>query len=537
MLEGKELSNVCGGEGNSRLGVLPQNPEALFVKKTVREDLLEILKKSRLQKETNEKKLSKISKLCQLDELMNRHPYDLSGGEQQRAALAKVLLLEPKILLLDEPTKGLDVAFKQVFAGILEDILHHGVTIVMVSHDIEFCAKYADRCAMFFDGQIVTEGTPRAFFSGNSFYTTSANRMARHLLPEAITAEDVIVACGGETPPLPNLVAEDDEDGVRLKEDVKYTEHVENKLPIWRKVIAWAAGIMVLITAYLSLAEPNIPWLMNNKHMGLYIVLIASALALALAVSRKSDPPIKNVQVQLEKRKLSKRTILASVMILLAIPITIYIGIFYFGDRKYYFISLLIILETMLPFALIFEGRKPQARELIIISVLCALGVAGRAAFFMLPEVKPIAAMVIISGVAFGGETGFLVGSVTMLVSNIMFGQGPWTPWQMFAMGMIGFIAGILFRKGVLRRNRLTLCIFGGLATLIIYGGLMNPASVIMFYDNPTWPMFLSAYLLGFPFDLVHASATVIFLWFIVYPMLEKLERIKVKYGMIEKYE
>jgi energy-coupling factor transport system ATP-binding protein len=221
-------------------------------------------------------------------------------------------------------------------------------------------------------------------------------------------------------------------------------------------------------------------------------------------------------------------------MILLAIPITIYIGIYYFGDRKYYFISLLILLETMLPFVLIFEGRKPQARELIIISVLCALGVAGRAAFFMLPEFKPIAAMVIIAGVAFGGEAGFLVGSLTMLVSNIMFGQGPWTPWQMFAMGMIGFLAGVLFRKGFLRPNRLTLCMFGGLSALIIYGGLMNPAAVLMFYDNPTWPMFLSAYLLGFPFDLVHASATVIFLWLIAQPMLEKLDRIKVKYGLIE---
>ena len=101
-------------------------------------------------------------------------------------------------------------------------------------------------------------------------------------------------------------------------------------------------------------------------------------------------------------------------------------------------------------------------------------------------------------------------------------------------MGMIGFIAGVLFRKGILRSSRLTLCIFGGLATLIVYGGLMNPAAVIMFYDNPTWPMFLSAYLLGFPFDLVHASATVIFLWLIARPMLEKLERIKVKYGLLE---
>ena len=111
--------------------------------------------------------------------LLDRHPYDLLGGEQQRAALAKTLLLDPEILLLDEPTKGLDAEFKLVFAEILQVLLRRGVTILMVSHDVEFCARYAHRCALFFDGSIVTEAAPRAFFSGNSFYTTSANRMAR----------------------------------------------------------------------------------------------------------------------------------------------------------------------------------------------------------------------------------------------------------------------------------------------------------------------------------------------------------------------
>lgn len=535
IVEGEDLSKHKGGLFDGLLGVLPQNPQALFVKKTVREDLLEILKKEKLSKEEKNKKITSVSRLCRLEELMERHPYDLSGGEQQRAALAKVLLLEPKILLLDEPTKGLDAEFKQVFAEILESLLRRGVTVVMVSHDIEFCAKYARRCAMFFDGGIVTEDAPRTFFSGNSFYTTSANRMARHLLPNAVTAEDVITACGGYVPPQSKLT-EDDDDVMPPEQDKQdKTEKVAGrKLPLWRKIIAWSSGAIVLATSFLSLKEPDIPWLMRNNHMGLYIVLIAAAAVLALAVSRKSDNPIENEQMPAESRKLSKRTAVAAAMILLAIPLTIYIGVYYLGDRKYYFISLLTILETMLPFFLIFEGRKPQARELVIISVLCAIGVAGRAAFFMLPQFKPVAAMVIISGVAFGGETGFLVGAVTMLVSNIMFVQGPWTPWQMFAMGIIGFLAGVLFRKGILRRNRLPLCIFGGLAALIIYGGLMNPSYVIMYNDHPTWPMFLSAYLMGFPFDLVHASATVFFLWFCSRPMLEKLDRIKVKYGLIE---
>ena len=148
------------------VGVLPQNPQTLFVKKTVREDLFEILKGRKLTPADKDAAVARIVQLCRLEELLDRHPYDLSGGEQQRAALAKVLLLDPDILLMDEPTKGLDAEFKQVFAEILQILLRRGVTILMVSHDIEFCARYAHRCALFFDGSVVTEGPPRAFFSG-----------------------------------------------------------------------------------------------------------------------------------------------------------------------------------------------------------------------------------------------------------------------------------------------------------------------------------------------------------------------------------
>lgn len=532
ILHGRKILKQKTNEPDGFLGVLPQNPQALFVKKTVREDLLQILDHKRIPKEIKDNRLFMAVKLCRLNDLLNRHPYDLSGGEQQRAALAKVLLLEPQILLLDEPTKGLDSEFKQMFGEILQNLLHQGITIIMVSHDIEFCAKYAHQCAMFFDGQVVTQGSPRTFFSGNSFYTTCANRMARHLLPEAVSADDVIAACGGKVPPKSQL-PEDKGDSPHW-DDCRFENIAREKLPLWRKLIAWTAGCVALIIAVLVLAEPDILWLMHHNHMGAYIALLVAAAVLLMAVSRKG----KSVKVDKPKltsiRKLPRRTLLVSAIVLLVIPITIYVGIFYLDDRKYYFISLLIILETMLPFFLIFEGRKPQARELIIISTLCAFGVAGRAAFFMLPEFKPVVALVIISGVAFGGEAGFLVGSVTMFVSNVLFGQGPWTPWQMFAMGIIGFLAGVMFGKERFRQSRVSLSIFGGFVTIMIYGGLMNAATVIMYYDQPTWPMFLSAYLLGFPFDLIHAFATVIFLWFISQPMLEKLDRIKVRYNLIQ---
>lgn len=235
------------------------------------------------------------------------------------------------------------------------------------------------------------------------------------------------------------------------------------------------------------------------------------------------------------KGKLSKRTIASMFLILILIPVTIWIGITLFDDRKYFVISLAIAVYCMLPFFLIFEGRKPQARELLTIAVLVAIAVAGRAAFFMVPSFKPVVAVTIISAVCFGAESGFLVGALSMLSSNMLFGQGPWTPWQMFAAGIIGFLAGILFQKGWLKARKISLCIYGFLATVFIYGGIMNPASLVMTSYAITKRNLLAIYMSGLPVDLVHASATVIFLWIASKLMIEKLERIKVKYGMIEE--
>ncbi|OME18005.1 MULTISPECIES: ECF transporter S component [Paenibacillus] len=237
---------------------------------------------------------------------------------------------------------------------------------------------------------------------------------------------------------------------------------------------------------------------------------------------------------QITDRRLSRRTLLAALLILIVIPTTILLGIFVLNDRKYYFISLLIVIYTMVPFAMVFENRKPQARELIVIAVLAAIAVAGRAAFFMLPQFKPVVAIVIIAGVSLGAEAGFLVGAVAGFVSNFFFGQGPWTPWQMFCFGIIGFLAGIFFKKGLLKKNKLSLCIFGGLATFFVYGGIINIGSLMMFTSEFSWPALMTTYISGFWFDMVHAISTVVFLFFIANPMIEKLDRIKTKYGLIE---
>ncbi len=509
------------------IGILPQNPQTLFVKKTVYLDLCDIFSDKKIPQEEREDRISEAAEVCGICELLNRHPYDLSGGEQQRAALAKILLLKPKILLLDEPTKGMDAVFKQKFAQILLELKASGVTIVMVSHDIEFCAEYADRCAMFFDGKIVSEAEPREFFAGKCFYTTAANRMARQILPEAILAEDIILAFGGKLEQK-KVQNKPHNSNIEQQSDIAVQKENTSSVPGFFTGIIFAVLFVLTIAFMLNTSGEQ-----QNILLQLLSIIFLGISISCLIPQKTLDGAVCTVQKP-EKRRLTGRTLAGLAAVLLAVPLTIFAGIYFFDDRKYYFISLIIILETMLPFAMTFEGRKPQARELVIISVLCAVGVAGRAAFFMLPQFKPVAAVVIIAGVCFGAETGFLVGAVTAFVSNFFFGQGPWTPWQMFAFGIIGFAAGILFKKGLLRKTRGSLCIFGGLAVLVIYGGIMNPASVIMWQAKPDAAMFISAYAMGLPFDLIHAASTVFFLWFAAPPMIEKLDRVKVKYGIIE---
>ena len=462
LIKGQPLSKIKNPY-NGLLGVLPQNPQSVFVKKTVYLDLADMLSETHLTKDEKELKIGIIASLCRIEDLLPFHPYDLSGGEQQRCALAKVLLTDPEILLLDEPTKGMDADFKEEFAYILDDLKRNNTTILMVSHDIEFCAENADRCALMFDGGITSVDTPREFFKGKNFYTTAANRMARTVLPDAILSEDIILACNGITPK-------------------------KERKPI----------------------KPE------------------------FSTSKGDSKPLKNseakvAEISKTEKKLPVKSIISCLLFLLLIPLTIFMGVLCFGGRKYYFISLLVILETMIPFFMLFESKKPKARELVIISVLCGIAVAGRSAFFMIPQFKPVTALVIIAGICFGGETGFLVGAITGFVSNFFFGQGPWTPWQMFSFGIIGFIAGTLFRKG--KKNKVILSIFGFLSVIIIYGGIMNPASIIMTQTKINWEMISTAIIMGFPLDLIHALSTAFFLWFISSPMIEKLERVKVKYG------
>lgn len=237
-------------------------------------------------------------------------------------------------------------------------------------------------------------------------------------------------------------------------------------------------------------------------------------------------------EIENKKEEISKRTLISSIFVLLIVPLTIFMGVFVFDDRRYYFISILIILEILIPYFVSFSKKKPQARELVIISVLCALAVCSRAIMAMIPQVKPVLAIIIVAGICFGGETGFLVGAITAFVSNFYFGQGAWTPWQMLAMGMVGFVAGIVFKKGF-KKNRVTLAIYGFLSTIIIYGGILNPASVLlMMPETVTLDAIIASCVMGLPYDLIFAVSTALFLWLLAEDMIFRIERIKTKYGL-----
>lgn len=192
LLHGQKLKKYNNKELYQKyLTMLPQDPKTLFVEKTAKQELSTMAATLKLP----DSKVEEISTLLKLSDVLERHPYDLSGGEQQKLALAKLLLVEPEILLLDEPTKGIDAHAKEELAGILQALQQQGMTIVMVTHDIEFSAKTSSRCALFFDGNLVSEDAPRAFYSGNNFYTTAAHRISRNLFVNAITCEDVVQLC------------------------------------------------------------------------------------------------------------------------------------------------------------------------------------------------------------------------------------------------------------------------------------------------------------------------------------------------------
>ena len=193
---GKKIKSYKGNElYRGTLGLLPQNPQSVFLRETVREDYHELKKVMGDTEQEMEEKIARIAKLLKIEELLDQHPYDLSGGQQQKAALGKILLLQPKLLLLDEPTKGIDAYSKFRLMELMRRLQSEGITILMVTHDVEFAASVSNRCAMFFDRELTSVDPPEEFFCDNSFYTTAANRIARQMYDGVVTCEDVVGLC------------------------------------------------------------------------------------------------------------------------------------------------------------------------------------------------------------------------------------------------------------------------------------------------------------------------------------------------------
>ncbi len=310
-------------------------------------------------------------------------------------------------------------------------------------------------------------------------------------------------------------------------------------------------------------------------------------------MSRKYDP--KRYELAFKKR-----TIVSSFIIFFIIPITIFIGIKYLEDKRYLLIGLLIVFYTMVPFFMVFEKRRPRAREIVMIAVMSALTAVGNLMCFMMTPFQPGTAMVILSGISLGPEAGFLVGAISRFVVNFFAGHGPWTPWQMFCWGILGFLSGLIFNKTqvdkvksrsfqvivgpvlsiiisifigyaiyiytkstgtffgwwlyafgaiglvlglFIQRKRLpiddiTLSIYGFLTTFIIYGGIMNIATMVMASSIPASNVTMSfkslamLYVSGVPYDAVHAFGTAFFLFVFGEKMIKKMERVKIKYRL-----
>ena len=234
---------------------------------------------------------------------------------------------------------------------------------------------------------------------------------------------------------------------------------------------------------------------------------------------------------------MKKSAVCSLLLIAVLIPATLYLGTRLPG-RWYYLTSTLIIMETMLPFFVSFEARRPQARELVTIAVMAALAAVSRAAFAFLPAFKPITAIIMITGIAFGAEAGFLTGALAAFASNFFFGQGPWTPWQMMAYGFGGFVAGLLFYHRTLTSrplwNALIRTVFGFVCIVAVVGPLLDCCTLFTTGSTITWQFAAAIFASGLPINLTHGAACGLTMLLVSNPILDKLERLKTKYGMME---
>ena len=219
------------------------------------------------------------------------------------------------------------------------------------------------------------------------------------------------------------------------------------------------------------------------------------------------------------------------IVFLLLIPATLFLGTKLSG-KSYYITGTLIILELMIPFFLAFEGRRPQARELVVVAVMCALAIAARVVI-PIPHFKANFAVIMLAGIAFGPEAGFMVGAISAFASNFMYGQGPYTPWQMMAYGAGGMLAGFLFAKNRLPKKPVIMAISGFLTVILWIGPLMDCSSIFLMLSRISWKSVLAVLLSGLTVNVANGISTALVMILFGRPLLDKLDRIKIKYGML----
>ena len=230
---------------------------------------------------------------------------------------------------------------------------------------------------------------------------------------------------------------------------------------------------------------------------------------------------------------MKKSTLFSILTLVVLIPATLYLGPHLRG-RWYYLTATLVILEAMLPFFFTFESRKPQARELVTIAVMAALAVAGRVAITV-PNFKAITGIVMIAGIAFGPQAGFMTGAISAFASNFFYSQGPWTPWQMLAYGMGGFLAGLCFRKRAQNPwvDTLLQTVFAFVGVMVLVGPLLDACTIFTMSSTLSWKFAMTVLVAGIPHNLIHAGSCAVTVLLLSRPLLTKLDRLKSKYGML----
>lgn len=241
-----------------------------------------------------------------------------------------------------------------------------------------------------------------------------------------------------------------------------------------------------------------------------------------------------NEEAALKQNKTARRPSfwISLAIIVILIPATGVLA-YLLGDRHLYIASVIIMILAMIPFFVAFEGRKPDARFLAILAVMTVIAIVSRVAFIWLPNFKPMAGIIIITAVAFGPEAGFMCGSLSMIASNIIFGQGPWTPWQMFCYGMIGFIAGFLAKGYIIsKKHSIRSAVISFFLVFVLSTIVLDTCSVFYYMTSVQAESVIAIYIAGIPVNISNAIASALCVFLLLKPISAMLDRIKLKYGV-----